>query len=215
MVIGMEEFLNGDPTQVFSRMRPDQRTAIAGELDRALLLANDPAAQRFEADWSRENTVLPRTLNVAQVSAIYLYTREHHPELVEKVAQHPVTQAVLANASAPSGEIETPASVQTASQAATAAERAHAETTNAAGSPARSAPDLLASAAETEATPMPEVAPGAPADEILNVNRTPEPAPSPAPLPEQLTSAERAADELRSHDPINEAISGDNPGPQI
>jgi hypothetical protein len=210
----MEEFLNGDPAQVFSRMRPDQRTAIAGELDRALLIANDPAARQFEADWNHESSAFPRTLSVAQVAAIYLYTREHHPELVEKVAQHPVTQAVLANASAPSGEIATPAGAQPTAQA-TEAELANAEQTNAAEAPALSAPDLLASAAETEATPMPEVAPGAPADEILNANRVPEPAPSPTPLPEQFTSTELAADELRAHDSINEAIAGDNPGPQL
>lgn len=104
MVIGMDEFANGNPAQIYARLRPDQRTAIAGEFARRLRMAGDPQVAQFEQEWNRDDGPVPHTLSVAQAAAIHSYTREHHPELVEQVAQHPVTLSALANAGVPATE---------------------------------------------------------------------------------------------------------------
>jgi hypothetical protein len=117
-LIGLDEFANGDPERFYARMRPDQRTAVANEFVRVLHLAGDPhaddfryaAEDRFAAsgedyappeESSAAQPLVPHLLSPDEASRVHRYTREHHPELVDTVARHPVTQAALAFPGAP------------------------------------------------------------------------------------------------------------------
>lgn len=83
-----EEFAQDDPRAVYERMRPDQRTAIAGEFMRLFRLSGDPEAQRYDTEivemWPAE-----------RVAELHRYAQQHHPEIFEQVMRHPVTQASL------------------------------------------------------------------------------------------------------------------------
>ncbi len=99
---------------LYEQMRPDQRTAVALEFVRCLRLAGDPAAEQFTAEAQQaepdqqgsvaeEQVVVtrgaletPRLLSAQQAAAIHRYTFERHPDCFAEVAQHPLTQAVLA-----------------------------------------------------------------------------------------------------------------------
>ena len=119
MLIGLDEFANGDPEQIYARMRPDQRTAVANEFVRVLHLAGDPRADDFRSAAedhfaasgeeyappevsSAAQPIVPHLLSPAEASRVHRYPRMHHPELVDAVARHPVTQAALAFPGAPS-----------------------------------------------------------------------------------------------------------------
>jgi hypothetical protein len=119
MSISSEEFATGDPVQLYAQMRPDQRTAIANEFVRSLILADDPAAQRFhyaasdplatpsqaqqalDADHAEAPPVVPQLLSSEQAAAVHRYVREQRPDLFEEVAHHPLTVSVLARAGEP------------------------------------------------------------------------------------------------------------------
>lgn len=83
-----EEFAQDDPRHVYERMRPDQRTAIAGEFIRLFRLSGDPEAQRYDTEitemWPPE-----------RVAELHRYAQQRHPEIFEEVMRHPVTQASL------------------------------------------------------------------------------------------------------------------------
>jgi hypothetical protein len=116
MIIGLDEFANGDPLQIYARMRPDQRTAVANEFVRMLFLRCDEAAARFRysahdplatsgapADAPEpgpgKDTVVPvrpELLTAEQAAEIHLYAQQRCPDAFEAVARHPVTMAALA-----------------------------------------------------------------------------------------------------------------------
>lgn len=177
MVIGMDEFANGNPAQIYARMRPDQRTAIAGEFVRALRMAGDPRAAQFEQEWNGPDAPIPHMLSAEQVAAVHTYTREQHPDLIERIAQHPVTLAALANAGTPAAPDATPA--------------------------------------EPATIWKPEALVDSPSEAVLDVGRQAEPAPSPAPEPIPISDAEMAEHEMREHNPTNEEIAAENPGPEL
>ncbi len=83
-----DEFARDDPRRIYERMRPDQRTAIAGEFIRLLRLADDPDARRYDthidAMWPPE-----------RVAELHRYTQQHHPDIFADVLRHPVTRASL------------------------------------------------------------------------------------------------------------------------
>lgn len=83
-----EEFAHDDAFQVYERMRPDQRTAIAGEFMRLFRLSGDPDAQRYDTEihemWPAE-----------RVAELHRYAQQRHPEIFEEVMRHPVTRASL------------------------------------------------------------------------------------------------------------------------
>lgn len=83
-----EEFAQDDPRHVYERMRPDQRTAIAGEFIRLFRLSGDADAQRYDTEihemWPPE-----------RVAELHRYAQQRHPEIFEEVTRHPVTQASL------------------------------------------------------------------------------------------------------------------------
>ncbi len=110
-MISQDDFSSADPNALYAQMRPDQRTAIANEFVRHLTLAGDPAAAEFaraeEARLSRAgrlemakqgfDALPPELESVDHVASLHTYTRDHHPDLFDKVAQHPVTVASLAH----------------------------------------------------------------------------------------------------------------------
>lgn len=95
-----ERFERGDDTRaLYEQMRPDQRTAIAGEFIRMLSLAGDARAEQFRQQF-REHTQLTDVtsdglLSADQVAALDSYVRQRHPEMIEEVLRHPVTQSSL------------------------------------------------------------------------------------------------------------------------
>jgi hypothetical protein len=110
-MISQDEFATTDSRSLYARMRPDQRTAIANEFIRLLRLSGDFAVADFADDdqvrlrraghleMAKQGfDAQPPQLEPAdEVASIHAYTREHHPDIFEQVAHHPVTLASLAN----------------------------------------------------------------------------------------------------------------------
>ena len=97
-----------DVEGLYTRMRPDQRTAVANEFIRVLSLAGDTTVQRFSQEEQlrqREMTnaaapgsaePMPPQMQPAEaVVELHRYVRERHPELFEQVMRHPVTVAAM------------------------------------------------------------------------------------------------------------------------
>lgn len=96
-----ERFARGDGMRaLYARMRPDQRTAVAGEFIRLLGLADDPQAQEFRKKFQRHTQVASdakeELLSADDVATIDQYVRQSHPEMIEEMLAHPVTQSALA-----------------------------------------------------------------------------------------------------------------------
>lgn len=107
-MIDANQFATADPVDLYARMRPDQRTAIANEFVRALTLAGDPKVNEL----IRENTDTvarkagavargtytagaPQMLAPQEVARLHAYTRDHRHDVFEEVLRHPVTRAAL------------------------------------------------------------------------------------------------------------------------
>ena len=104
-----ERFARGDEmASLYARMRPDQRTAMAGEFIRLLSLAGDPQAQQFREQFQHHTQVATdakeELLSADQVATIDRYVREKHPELIEEMLRHPVTQSALAAPGEPASD---------------------------------------------------------------------------------------------------------------
>ena len=90
---------------LYERMRPDQRTAIAGEFIRLLTLAGDDHVEQFRQKF-QERTQLTGSasddlLSADQVEAIDSYVRQSHPEMIAQLLSHPVTRSTLEMPGAP------------------------------------------------------------------------------------------------------------------
>jgi hypothetical protein len=86
--------------ELYGQMRPDQRTAIAGEFIRLLALAGDDHAEQFRVGF-QEHTQLTtaatdKLFTADQVGAVDSYVRQKHPEMIAQMLRHPVTQSALA-----------------------------------------------------------------------------------------------------------------------
>ncbi|HEX5547049.1 MAG TPA: hypothetical protein VFX24_06530 [Ktedonobacterales bacterium] len=95
---------------LYERMRPDQRTAIAGEFIRLLTLAGDNHVEQFRQKF-QERTQLTdgasdHLLSAGQVEAIDSYVRQSHPEMIAQMLQHPVTRSALEMPGVPPAEEE-------------------------------------------------------------------------------------------------------------
>ena len=95
-----ERFRRGEDMQeLYARMRPDQRTAIAGEFIRLLTLAGDEKADEFRHDFQRRTQITEEKTNellsAEQVASVDTYVRQRHPELVGQMLAHPVTASAL------------------------------------------------------------------------------------------------------------------------
>lgn len=87
--LSTEQFERDDPRTLYARLRPDQRTAIGQEFARLFRLGSDAEAkQQFGGE-------IKGMLAPEQVAAMHRYARDHHPEILEQVMQHPVTRASL------------------------------------------------------------------------------------------------------------------------
>ena len=73
---------------LYADMRPDQRTAIAGEFTRLFRFSDDPGAQQLDQP-------ITDMLSAEQVAAIHIYARDHLPDVLRQVREHPVTQFAL------------------------------------------------------------------------------------------------------------------------
>lgn len=85
--------------ELYGRMRPDQRTAIAGEFIRLLALAGDDHTEQFRTGFQEHTQLTPaatdKLLTADQVSAVDSYVRQKHPEMIAQMLRHPVTQSAL------------------------------------------------------------------------------------------------------------------------
>jgi hypothetical protein len=97
-----------DVEGLYTRMRPDQRTAVANEFIRVLSLAGDTTVQRFsQEDQVRQREMTdaaapgsaepkpPQMQPAEAVVDLHRYVRERHPDLFEQVMRHPVTVAAM------------------------------------------------------------------------------------------------------------------------
>lgn len=89
-----------DIRALYARLRPDQRTAIAGEFIRLFRLSGDPAAQQFD---KRIQGMLP----ASQVAEMHIFARDHLPRVLDQVREHPVTHEALAHPGAETAPVET------------------------------------------------------------------------------------------------------------
>jgi len=80
--------------ELYAGMRPDQRTAIAGEFMRLFRMSGDPGAQQLDRP-------LNGLLSAEQVAQLHIYARDHLPNVLSQVREHPVTQAALAHPGEP------------------------------------------------------------------------------------------------------------------
>jgi hypothetical protein len=95
-----ERFRQGDNVRdLYERMRPDQRTAMAGELIRLLGLANDPQAEQFRQQFRQHTQITSgatdELLSADEVAGVDSYVRQRHPEMVDQLLRHPVTESAL------------------------------------------------------------------------------------------------------------------------
>ena len=105
--------------ELYERMRPDQRTAVAGEFIRLLTLAGDSRADQFRQKLQDHtqiaNDAHSELLTADQVEAIDSYVRQSHPEMIAQLAAHPVTRSALEMPGAPAeNEADTTAESETA-----------------------------------------------------------------------------------------------------
>jgi hypothetical protein len=105
--------------ELYERMRPDQRTAIAGEFIRLLTLAGDPRAEQFRQKLQDHTRITGdarnELLSADQVGAIDGYVRQSHPEMIAQLVAHPVTRSALEMPGAPAeAEQDTAAESDTA-----------------------------------------------------------------------------------------------------
>lgn len=89
-----------DIRALYARMRPDQRTAIGGEFIRLFRLSGDPAAQQFVKP-------IEGMLPAGQVAEMHIFARDHLPQVLAKVRDHPVTQDALAHPGEEVAPVET------------------------------------------------------------------------------------------------------------
>lgn len=87
--ISEDQFMQGNPETMYARMRPDQRTAIASEFARVFRLSGDTEAN------AKYGANMPEMVEPQRVAEMHTFAREHHPEILEQVMRHPVTQASL------------------------------------------------------------------------------------------------------------------------
>lgn len=95
-----ERFERGDDmADLYARMRPDQRTAIAGEFIRLLTLAGDDKADEFRQHFQRKTQITKDRSNellpAEQVASVDSYVRQRHPEMIRQMLEHPVTVSAL------------------------------------------------------------------------------------------------------------------------
>ena len=91
--------------ELYERMRPDQRTAMAGEFIRLLTLAGDNHAEQFRQKLQDHTQITGdaanELLSAGQVEAIDGYVRQSHPEMIAQLAAHPVARSALEMPGAP------------------------------------------------------------------------------------------------------------------
>lgn len=85
-----------DIRRLYARLRPDQRTAIGGEFMRLFRLSGDPAAQQYDKP-------IEGMLPASQVAEMHIFARDHLPQVLAEVREHPVTREALAH---PGEEVE-------------------------------------------------------------------------------------------------------------
>lgn len=95
-----ERFRRGDDVrQLYERMRPDQRTAMAGEFIRLLGLAGDGQVEQFRQRFQQHTQITSgatdELLSADEVAGVDSYVRQKHPEMIEQMLQHPVTESAL------------------------------------------------------------------------------------------------------------------------
>ena len=89
-----------DIRALYGRLRPDQRTAIGGEFIRLFRLSGDPAAQQFVKP-------INGMLSAGQVAEMHIFARDHLPQVLQTVREHPVTREALAHPGAEAEPVET------------------------------------------------------------------------------------------------------------
>lgn len=89
-----------DIRTLYARLRPDQRTAMGGEFIRLFRLSGDAAAQQFVKP-------VEGMLSAREVAEMHIFARDHLPQVLAAVREHPVTQEALSHPGAEVKPVET------------------------------------------------------------------------------------------------------------
>lgn len=83
-----EDLTNLSPAEVYARLTPEQREALARQFAQGLSQSDHPAAQQMAA-------VDPKDATPEHLAKMHEHAREHHPALLGVVMEHPVATAAL------------------------------------------------------------------------------------------------------------------------
>lgn len=83
-----DDLANLSPQEVYARLTPEQRAALAQQFAQGLQGSDHPVAQQL-------SQVDPQTATPEQVAQMHEHAREHHKGLLHLVMDHPVATAAL------------------------------------------------------------------------------------------------------------------------
>ena len=82
------EFSSQDPAEIYAKLTPEQRAAIAQQFQQGFQQSGNQAAQQFAA-------VQPDTVSPQQLADMHKHAREEHKGLFGVVMNHPVASIAL------------------------------------------------------------------------------------------------------------------------
>jgi CO dehydrogenase/acetyl-CoA synthase beta subunit len=83
-----DDLANLSPQEVYARLTPEQRAALAQQFTQGLKASDHPVAQQLAQ-------VDPQTATPEQVAQMHEHVREHHKGLLQLVMDHPIATAAL------------------------------------------------------------------------------------------------------------------------
>jgi hypothetical protein len=83
-----EDLANLTPAEIYARLTPEQRAALAQQFTQGLQQSDHPVAQQLAQ-------VDPQAATPEHLAQMHEHAREHHPGLLGLVMEHPVATAAL------------------------------------------------------------------------------------------------------------------------
>lgn len=83
-----DDFSNQDPSEIYAKLTPEQRAAIAQQFQQGFQQSGNPTAQQFAS-------VNPEAVSPQQLADMHKHAREEHKGLFGVVMNHPVASIAL------------------------------------------------------------------------------------------------------------------------
>lgn len=83
-----DNFSNQDPAEIYAKLTPEQRAAIARQFQQGFQQSGNATAQQFAS-------VNPETASPQQLADMHKHAREEHKGLFGAVMNHPVASIAL------------------------------------------------------------------------------------------------------------------------